>query len=256
MVATYTIQIKTIAEACNHTNDRSHQKTIDEARKYLFDFDYPFYEERERENFERDFIRYFYMREIGQETEELFKFNLETWLLINMPYYNQLFKSQLIDFDPLINQHTETSRQTDRDKQEDETNKTNTQQQTDTSSSGDTNSDDDSFTRNIEENTPDSRLQLSAGNGTMIQYASNINEEDSRSESHNTETSQSNTETQGDTDTTRNQTDDEQENMRQTYKGKSGDMTYAEMLQAYRSTFMRIEKMIFNDLENLFMLVY
>src|SRR5690606_30755344 len=49
------------------------------------------------------FIRHFYMREIGFETEGLFKFYLETWLLVHMPYYNQLFKSELIEYDPLSN---------------------------------------------------------------------------------------------------------------------------------------------------------
>src|SRR5690606_40563614 len=53
--------------------------------------------------FETYFIIHFYMREIGFETEGLFKFYLETWLLVHMPYYNQLFKSELIEYDPLSN---------------------------------------------------------------------------------------------------------------------------------------------------------
>jgi hypothetical protein len=38
--------------------------------------------------------------------------------------------------------------------------------------------------------------------------------------------------------------------------GKTGDQSYSKMLNEYRDTFLRIEKMIFKEMNELFMLVY
>lgn len=68
---------------------------IEFARQRIFDFDYPYINEKEKKRFETNFIRYFFMHEIGQETEYAFKFKLETWLNLNLPYWNKLLESQL-----------------------------------------------------------------------------------------------------------------------------------------------------------------
>ncbi|AZU99833.1 adaptor Ad4 [Bacillus phage DK3] len=79
------------------------KRRIEVGQPHLFDFDYPFFDESKRKEFERKWIRRFYMREVGFETIELFKFHLENWMNERMPYYNQRFKSELIKFDPLMN---------------------------------------------------------------------------------------------------------------------------------------------------------
>ena len=60
----------------------------------IFDFSYPLFDESYRETFERNFIDYFYFREIGFETIARFKHHLKTELNILMPYYNKLYTSQ------------------------------------------------------------------------------------------------------------------------------------------------------------------
>ncbi|QWT50667.1 hypothetical protein DLn1_00024 [Bacillus phage DLn1] len=82
---------------------KSIKEKIEIGTPHLFDFDYPFFDETKRKDFERKWVRRFYMTEIGFETIELFKFHLENWMNEKMPYYNQRFKSELIDFDPLMN---------------------------------------------------------------------------------------------------------------------------------------------------------
>lgn len=100
----YTMQLRTLIEQASQNNDGlSSAERIEIGRKKLFDFDYPIFDEAYRKVFETKFIRKFYMREIGFETEGLFKFQLETWLLINMPYFNKLYESELIEFNPLEN---------------------------------------------------------------------------------------------------------------------------------------------------------
>lgn len=82
------------------------RKKIERARPYVFDFDYPFFDQTLKQEFETLFLRKFYMTDIGFETYELWHFHLETWLLEKMPYYNQRFESELIKFDPLMNVKT------------------------------------------------------------------------------------------------------------------------------------------------------
>ena len=61
----------------------------------LFDFEYDFYEESKKEQFEQKFIDYFYMREIEHKTAEEFKHELRTKLNLIAPYYKQLYETEL-----------------------------------------------------------------------------------------------------------------------------------------------------------------
>lgn len=87
---------------------------IYEIGKTLFPADYPFYSEDEDEKveFEKSFIRHFYFYEIGQETVGQFKWYLEDFLYTRMPYYKQLYASQLTSLDEALKnmdiQRTET----------------------------------------------------------------------------------------------------------------------------------------------------
>ena len=57
----------------------------------IFDFDYPFYNEERRKQFEQHFIEHFYFNEIGQETVARFKHRLKIKLNLIMPYWNKIF---------------------------------------------------------------------------------------------------------------------------------------------------------------------
>lgn len=57
----------------------------------IFDFDYPFYNEERRKQFEENFIEHFYFDEIGQETVARFKQRLKIKLNLIMPYWNKIF---------------------------------------------------------------------------------------------------------------------------------------------------------------------
>lgn len=57
----------------------------------IFDFDYPFYSEDRRKQFEQHFIEHFYFDEIGQETVARFKQRLKVKLNLIMPYWNKIF---------------------------------------------------------------------------------------------------------------------------------------------------------------------
>lgn len=69
----------------------------------IFDFPYTFYDDTKRREFEEKFIRHFYFREIGCETVERFKWYLQDKMNTVFPYYNELFKSASIEYDVLDN---------------------------------------------------------------------------------------------------------------------------------------------------------
>ena len=63
----------------------------------LFNFEYPFYvdDEKAKKEFEEKFILYYLNREIGFETFARFQKALERRLVIKMPYYQQLYQTEL-----------------------------------------------------------------------------------------------------------------------------------------------------------------
>ena len=68
------------------------RQMIDNPLIGLFTFDYDFYSDdiKDKEEFEKLFIQWYYFREIGFETPERFKLKLQAKLNIIMPYYKQL----------------------------------------------------------------------------------------------------------------------------------------------------------------------
>lgn len=74
---------------------------IANSRTKIFSFDYPIYDETYRSVLETKILKHFYTREIGLETYGLWKLKLDTKMNEIMPFYNQLYKSQLLEFNPL-----------------------------------------------------------------------------------------------------------------------------------------------------------
>ena len=67
----------------------------------MFDFDFPIFDESYRNVLETKILKHYYTREIGLETVGLWKLKLDTKLNEIMPFYNQLYKSELIEFNPM-----------------------------------------------------------------------------------------------------------------------------------------------------------
>lgn len=65
----------------------------------LFDFPYSLYDESLKLNFEIKFIEYFRFREIGTPTIAMFKQRLMARLNTIMPYYEQLYQTELLSKD-------------------------------------------------------------------------------------------------------------------------------------------------------------
>ena len=252
------MQLRTLIEqATQYKTGLSTAEKIEEGRKLLFNFDYPIFDPNYKKVFETNFIRNFYMREIGFETEGLFKFQLETWLQINMPYFNKLFESELLEFDPFENSSVDvTSNKINNKTQNDERNTASSSTSSGKSDST-TDSTVDNFERNIHSNNPDSRLRLSANDGEgVIEYASEITEDSENGKSNSKQNSNVSSKDDGTIKDNLDSNINDVEDFIQHRAGKIGVQTYSEMLTKYRSTFLRIEKQMFDEMQQLFMLVY
>lgn len=226
------------------------RERIEVGRPKLFDFEYPIFDANYKKVFETHFIRRFYMREFGFETEGLFKFNLENYLIINMPYWNKLFQSELLTFEVFNNTKVDTTQNKTNDRTQTATNTTDGTSE----STGTGTETQDDFNRRIDSDTPDSRLNLTTQDGSgIIEYASKITEDkDNASRETNASSNESSNVT-----TTGNATINDIEEYIENKAGKIGTQTYASMLQEYRESFLRLENKIFKEMEkDLFMLVY
>jgi len=100
----YTTQVRYICEFyAGLETDADYKATpavIEKARPKIFDFDYPIYDSAYKPILERKIINHYYFREIGSETVAQFKFMLARTLNEIMPYYNGLYKSADMDFNP------------------------------------------------------------------------------------------------------------------------------------------------------------
>jgi hypothetical protein len=256
-MATYTITLKEIVDLYALDGATNLRDKIELARTKIFDFDYPFFDETKRADFETDFIRNFFMREIGFETEEYWKFQLENYLRINMGYWNNLFKSELIQFDPMNNTKTDSTHDLTNDQTMNGSSETKGNSTGNSSQSTNGNVTENDFQRRVQSDTPDTRLALTTKDGEgVIEYANNIEEDtNNNSKSSNGTASGTSTET-SDATSTANQTTNEKESAVTHKEGKIGVQSFSKMLQEYRETFLRIEKEIFKEMNQLFMLVY
>ena len=71
------------------------------ARTSIFDFDYPIFDSNYKATLETKILRHYYTREICEETVGLWKLRLQDSMNIIMPYYNKLYESELLKFNPL-----------------------------------------------------------------------------------------------------------------------------------------------------------
>lgn len=101
----YTTELRFIAENYAGLTDSVGYSGIDAvldvALPKIFDFDFPIFDESYRIILERKIVKHYYTREIAFETVGLWKLHLNTRLNEIMPFYNQLYRSELLEINPL-----------------------------------------------------------------------------------------------------------------------------------------------------------
>lgn len=101
----YTTEVRFICETAAGLSESEGQTSVKQiiaaAIPSVFDFDFPIFDESYRNVLETKILKHYYTREIGLETVGLWKLKLDTKLNEIMPFYNQLYKSELIEFNPM-----------------------------------------------------------------------------------------------------------------------------------------------------------
>lgn len=101
----YTTEVRFICETEYGLTKSVGYKSVNEilttVAPKIFDFDFPIFDEEYRLTLETKILKHFYTREIGAETYGLWKLWLDRKLNEIMPYYNKLYKSELLEFNPL-----------------------------------------------------------------------------------------------------------------------------------------------------------
>lgn len=101
----YTTEVRTICENLiglkSPVGYGSVNDILSQAAPLVFNFEWPIFDEAYRRVLEIKILKHFYTREIGLETVGLWKLKLDTKMNEIMPYYNQLYKTELLEFNPL-----------------------------------------------------------------------------------------------------------------------------------------------------------
>ena len=256
--------------------------------------EYPIFDESYRQLLNDKIINHYYFREIGMETAELFKRYLNQTMREIMPYYNQLYKSELLEFNPFYNvDKTVTAdknnnhvsdfvgnvtgkNQQTTDSENNQINNSKQQTATSANSVGESvgNSTSTDKNKNVASDTPQGFLSInSIDNNTYATTAemtkaesvnnskatsnnseSGITDQTAADETKATANSESNATTE--TDTTNKTTSNDFENYVNHVVGKSEGETYSEMLIKFRETFLNIDMMIIDELKTCFMMIY
>lgn len=284
----YTTEVRFICETAAGLRESewfsSVNTILQKAVPNVFDFDFPIFDEAYRNVLETKILRHYYTREIGLETVGLWKLKLETKLTEIMPFYNQLYKSELLTFNPfydvdLTRDHKltreETAKQkgtvnTSEDSNTDEnTTQDNTSDTTINNTTGSTSEENAGASKQHYDkysDTPQGSLN-NVQNDTYLTNARMVTDTDTQTgkttvsgtdESKGNTTSNTTAETSSQTrrDIDVNSTNDRDINSLDDYiehvKGKNGGASYSSLLKEFRETFLNIDMMIIDELGELF----
>lgn len=124
LLSKYTTEVRYICETEAGLTESVGYSKVDEVLNKSWDKifdggDWEIYDEEYRPILCKKILKHFYTREIGAETAGLWKLWLNQRMAEIMPYYNQLYKSTLLEFNPLYDTDykTEGNRKTDEGEQ-------------------------------------------------------------------------------------------------------------------------------------------
>ena len=215
-MAKYTTLVRTICEQKAGLDESIGFSQVDaviaQAWDKIFTTQVEFWEESYRQILCSKILKHYYMREIAAETVGLWQLWINTRLEEIMPYYNQLYKSAELEFEPLedVNYTHERSGNNNENYQ---------------GSGENTNVD-----YNLHSDTPQGGLS-GLDNGD---YMSDATKNDGSSEnSYRRETVRGFTESES-------------------VSGKQGSGSFSKMLKEYRETFLNIDMMVINEFQDCF----
>ena len=255
----------------------SREEIVAHAQSKLFNFGYPFYDSKLKDEFEKNFIRHFYTREIGSESIALFKLRLQDYLYLNHEKWQRLYQNVDETINPFtnidiktirdINEEENTNRDREQEDKESDSRTNKDSEQTTSKQDNTVNSHADDFTRSLEQTPPDERLNITAQNGVgLIDYASNIQENKNINEANQTSkvdgsgTTKRDNEQKGERNKNINELENQKRALEQLYNeqkvGRTWNKSFVEVYNEYVEHFYGIQHLMFKDMEKLFLGVF
>ena len=234
----------------------------------MFNFDYPFYtdDEEAKAKFEEKFIMYYLNNEIGFETFARFENALKSRLIIKMPYYKQLYETELAskDINFLLNKDlTETTTRELTGIENGTGNKRLTNEQSQNAASNMTTTGE--FTSS-NQSTGDSKTSQMNDGVASASLDANYLTGVSHDESSSTDNQQSKTSSNDkhESTITGNQSEEETNRRENTQsettslvsQGNIGITSSAQLLKEWRDVLINMDEMIIKDCRDLFMQIY
>lgn len=236
----YTTELRFICESkaglSNSVGFNQIDDVISNSWSKIFD-NFPIFDESYRSVLCSKILKHYYTREISAETVGLWQLWLNTRMGEIMPYYNKLYESALLEFDPF--KDTNYSRNHGGTFTAD----TRRNGRSDVSVDNSVTSNGTSNSKNLFSDTPQGAI-TNIENESYLTNATLIKDTDTNTTNTDGNSTTQNTETTGITNT---------DNWIETIVGKQSTVSYSKLLQEFRDTFLNIDVMIINDLSDLFM---
>ena len=219
-----------------------------------------FFDERYRKILCCKILKHYYLREICCETVGIWKLWMNTRLEEIMPYYNQLYESELLEFNPLYDvditrMHNRTDESTSTTKTDSTQNVGNEENETGNRGTKYTdNTDATNNSKNLFSDTPQGGLDGIESNNYLTD-ARLITESGATDKTGNNDENYNNNRTTNGTSTSNANTDNNinsTEDFLESVKGKQGTESYSSLLNKYRQTFLNIDMEIIDRFSDLF----
>lgn len=230
-MSVYTTEVRYICEYYAGQNESADltkiDKVVEQSWNKIFG-DFPIFDESYRKNLCMKILKHYYFREIGLETVGLWRFYLTQKMNEIMPYYNQLYTSAQIKFNPFYNidfKKEGSNKRADKGK-----------------SSLDNNGSNSTIinAKQRHSDTPQGGLSGIENNN----YLTDATIDDSTTTNNIKNNNKSTNEMSSDESFTE-----------RTY-GFSGTKTQSELLNEYRNTFLNIDLLLIMELRDLFLNIY
>lgn len=277
----YTTELRYICETLAGKKESEGQQSvaaiIAAARAQIFDFDYPIFDEAYRETLETKIIKHFYTREICEETYGLWKLRLNDKLNVSMPYFNLLYKSAALDFNPFYDIDVTRTHSASNVGEQSRKRDSASYSQSDRASASDNSgsisgASKDSSTESsnhwdLYADTPQGGTQGITGeypndsfddnvyltNARNIKDNRNVEAETNNTTISNEQRNQNERENTNAIGNTNEKTDVRNiEEYSERVIGKQGTQNYSELLLKFRKTFLNIDEMVLDSLNDLF----
>lgn len=284
----YTTEVRYICEVSAGLTDSvgftSIDEVLDDCVDNVFNFDFPMFDENYRKVLEKKILRHYYTREICEETVGLWKLRLCDRLNMIMPYYNQMYKSELLTFNPfydvnLVKSNTGkkdseasntvdsvsvTQSSSDSESENVITNSGLTKGKTETEEHSEQN--DESSRTDVYSDTPQGAL-TGLLDGDYLTNARKIDdtkdntvdatgETNVEQSTNNIENGKQKDSSKGNSSNTANSKGrnlvSDTESYVETVAGKQGSGSFSKLLEEFRRTFLNIDAMVIEELSDLF----